>query len=155
MCSYRKPEITDTEVGKQLWEVTEKLIATVEKESAKRRAVEKKSRPETAETRAEEAQEKERREKLRKKAEEAEIRKKLLDKLIKEDDEKRMSSMDMPSRVLRLPTTPQKKSSGGAPDTPARNTRSKSKTPQTPAPEVGSLEEGSEKSAARRRTKKA
>jgi hypothetical protein len=127
--SYRKKELTDPEVGKQLWKVTEKTIEGLEKESAKKRALEKKKRPATEEE-GEEEQDKELKEKLRKKAQEQAAKKRMLDKLIKEEEAK-MGSLDLPAKV----TPP----IVDAPplDTPAGNTRSKNKTPALPVVEEG------------------
>jgi len=47
---YRQQEITDPEFGKSLWEITEKTIQGLEKESAKRRALEKKGDPRMVKT---------------------------------------------------------------------------------------------------------
>lgn len=149
---YRKPEITDPEFAKQLWQETDRLIAQVEKASAKRRVVEKKKNPEAQQ---EEKEAKERAEKRRAKLAEAEAREALLNRLIKEEDEKRMRSMDLPPAVF-APVTPQKMAPAPTSDTPARNTRSKSRAAQTPVPETRPVEEvGSDKTTTRRRTKKA
>ena len=151
---YRKPEITDPEFAKQLMLETDRLIATTEKESAKRRALERKKNPEIKVEEEDEA-EKLRKEKQRVKAAEADAKNDLLDRLIKEEDAKRLTSMDLPPSVF-APVTPQKKASAPLSDTPARNTRSKSRAAQTPQPESRPIEEvESDKSAARRRTKKA
>jgi len=158
--AYRKPEIADPEVGKQLWEVTEKLIEGLEKESAKKRALAKKASGSAEEVVDETEQDKELKEKLRKRAVEQKRKKKLLDELIKEEEAKG-AMLDLPPRVVPKPPTPTSAPGPVVPDTPARNTRSRSKTPAvvarqeetSPIRSPETLETA--KSAAKRRTRKA
>ncbi|KAI5798920.1 hypothetical protein EDC01DRAFT_22948 [Geopyxis carbonaria] len=121
---YRKEGITDPELGNQLWEMSVKMIAELEKESAKRRAIEKKRAKETGEIIKEEedevVQDEELKQKLKKKAQEQAAKRRQLEKIIKQEEE-RTGSLDLPEKVE-------------IPDTPARNTRSKTPKP-TPAPE--------------------
>jgi len=154
---YRKPEIADPEVGKQLWEVTEKLIEGLEKESAKKRALAKKSSGSAEEVVDETEQDKELKEKLRKRAVEQTRKKKLLDELIKEE-EARGAMLDLPPRVVPKPPTPPPAPGPVVPDTPARNTRSRSKTPAVVARQEGASPiRGPEtlEMATKRRTRKA
>jgi hypothetical protein len=155
---YRKPEIADPEVGKQLWEVTEKLIEGLEKESAKKRALAKKASGSTEEAVDETEQDKELKEKLRKRAVEQTRKKRLLDELIKEEEAKG-AMLDLPPRAPK-PPTPTPAPGPVVPDTPARNTRSRSKTPamvsrQEETSPNRSPETLGAKGAAKRRTRKA
>ncbi|KAF8543447.1 hypothetical protein BDD12DRAFT_820425 [Trichophaea hybrida] len=145
---YRKKELTDPEVGKQLWEVTEKTIEALEKESAKKRVLEK-NRPSTEEEEKEEEQDKELKEKLRKKTMEQAAKKRMLDKLIQEEEAK-MGSLDLPAKVAPSVVD------APSPDTPAGNTRSRSKTPAKVAEEnVPDRTKTPSRNTTRTRTRKA
>lgn len=159
--SYRKPEIADPTVGKQLWELTEKLIEGLEKESAKKRAAAKKASGSVEEIVDEAEQDKELKEKLRKRAAEQARKKKLLDDLIKEEEAKG-AMLDLPPKVVpKAAPSPTPAPELTVPDTPARNTRSRSKTPAIAAREEETSPirrpetSGTAKSAAKRRTRKA
>jgi len=142
-----------------LWEVTEKLIEGLEKESAKKRALAKKTSGSVEEVVDDVGLDEELKEKLRKRAAEQVRKKKLLDDLIKED-EKKGAMLNLPPRVVLPDPVPAPMPEPVVPDTPARNTRS-SKTPamiareEETSPIIRPETPGSGKSAAKRRTRKA
>lgn len=123
---YRKKELTDPAVGKQLWEITEQMIGDLEKESARRRALEGQNHPATEEEEKKQGEE-QLKENLRKKAQEQAAKSRLLDKLIKEEETK-IGSLDLPPRVVPPIVEDGEGEGREVPDTPARNTRSRNKT---------------------------
>ena len=155
----------DPELAKQLWKGTETLITAIEKRTAVARKLAETAdkSPEAVAKRAEAKKEKEEKElKLKMKAKEQEMRDKLLEKLIAEEEAKGIR--ELPPLVkkevieeedlLDLPPAPKE------PDTPARNTRSRSKTPRVEVPPVEEVIDAPERAGTpskgtRRRTKKA
>ena len=152
MHSYRRPEPSDPAVAAQLWKATEALIASAEKQSALRRAAEKKAAGPTPTT--EKKAEEEAAEKLRQRAADQAEKNRLLEKLIREEEARRGGvPLDLP-RIVELP------------DSPARNTRSKTPvvtpvgledTPRKRGKAVVVEEEGEREvvNGTRRRTRKA
>lgn len=173
---YRKPEYLEPEFTRRLTKTTNALIDKLEKASAKRRAAEEKAAKKSggkkeSKSEAEARRQKENEELIGRaiKAKEAEERKKLLDKLVKAELEKGdVPSLAKPEDILRVEKEFEKKGMinkkgkeeeegevGLTADGPARNTRSRSRTPGPQVVEGSGAATGTAPGTAKRRTRKA